>query len=181
MAEKLTNEARLRHFYDDYASDRAYTNGKLRFLVLCQLVLLWLLVSEAFTDEDVRANFFMPADSLPIVLCRFLCAVVLHIGLTDEVMQGFACMKFALNHPYKFRRWTDAYLVGFTQLMVVIIVEIVNLTILCTNHTIIDIIMNFYALSIIAEFDDYFFYTVDKEMMAEFIKEKKLTLLYGER
>ena len=88
-AEKNTNKERLRHFYDDYASDRAYTYGKLKFLVCCQLVLLILLGSEALTDEDVRANFFMPADSTQIVMCRFLCAVILHITLTDEVMQGF--------------------------------------------------------------------------------------------
>ena len=180
-AEEETNKERLRHFYDDYASDRAYTFGKLKFLVLCQLVLLVLLGSEALTDENVKANFFMPADSLQIVMCRFLCAVILHITLTDEVMQGFACMKYALNHPYKFRRWTDAYAVAFTQLMVVIVVEIVNLAILCTNHTIMDIIMNFLALVIIADFDDYFFFTVDKEMMAEIIKDDTIELLYGPR
>ena len=180
-AEERTNKERLRHFYDDFASDRDYTFGKLYFLVMCQLVLLGLLGSEALTDEDVKANFFMPADSLQIVMCRFLCAIVLHITLTDEVMQGFACMKYALNHPYKFRAWTNAYFVAFTQLMVVIVVEVVNLAILCTNHTIMDIIMNFLALVIIADFDDFFFFTVEKEMMAEMIKEKSLNLLYGER
>ena len=180
-AEEETNKERLRHFYDDYASDRAYTFGKLKFLVVCQLVLLGLLGSEALTDENVKANFFMPADSLQIVMCRFLCAVVLHITLTDEVMQGFACMKYALNHPYKFRRWADAYAVAFTQLMVVIVVEIVNLAILCTNHTIMDIIMNFLALVIIADFDDFFFFTVDKEMMAEIIKDGTIDLLYRPR
>ena len=144
-------------------------------------MLLCLLGAEALTDEGVLANFFLPADSLQIVLCRFLCAVVLHITLTDEIMQGFSCMKFALNHPYKFRRWTAAYGVAFTQLSVVIVTEIVNLAILCTNHTIIDIIMNFLALVIIADFDDFFFFTVDKEMMADFIKEGELELLYGPR
>ena len=107
-------DVRLKHFYDDYASERDYTFGKLTFLVVCQLVLLGLLGSEALTDEDVQASFFMPSDSLQIIMCRFLCAVILHIGLTDEVMQGFACMKYALNHPYKFKKWTNAYLIAFT-------------------------------------------------------------------
>ena len=39
-------------------------------------------------------------------------------------------------------------------------VETVNLIILQTNHTTLDVIMNFLALVIIAEFDDYFFTTV---------------------
>ena len=107
-------EVRLKHFYDDYASERDYTFGKLKFLVVCQLVLLGLLGSEALMDEGVQANFFMPSDSLQIIMCRFLCAIILHLCLTDEIMQGFACMKYALNHPYKFRRWTDAYLIAFT-------------------------------------------------------------------
>ena len=71
-------------------------------------------------------------------------------------------MKYALSHPYKFRRWKEAYAVAFTQLSVVIVTEIVNLAILCTNHTILDVIMNFLALVIIADFDDFFFFTVDK-------------------
>ena len=64
--------------------------------------------------------------------------------------------------------------------MVVIVVEIVNLAILCTNHTILDIIMNFLALVIIAEFDDYFFFTVDKTVMAEMICDGELKLFYGD-
>ena len=64
--------------------------------------------------------------------------------------------------------------------MVVIVVEIVNLAILCTNHTILDIIMNFLALVIIADFDDYFFFTVDKTLMAEMICDGELKLFYGD-
>ena len=117
---------------------------------------------------------------MQIIMCRFLCAVILHIGCTDEIMQGFACMKYALNHPYKFKEWTHAYFIAFTQLFVVIVVEIVNLAILCTNHTILDIIMNFLALVIIADFDDYFFFTVDKTLMAEMICDGEIKLFYGD-
>jgi len=46
------------------------------------------------------------ADQQRIVLARFLCAVILHITLTDEIKQGFGCMKYALSHHYKFRDWT---------------------------------------------------------------------------
>ena len=40
---------------------------------------------------------------------------------------------------------------------IVIFVEIVNLTVLLTNHTIMDTIMNFLALAVVVEFDDIFF------------------------
>ena len=113
--------------------------------------------------------FDPPAANQSIVLARFLCAVILHITLTDETKQGFGCMKYALSHHYKFRDWTTAYWIGLTQTLVVIAVEVVNLAVLTTNHTIMDIIMNFLALVIIAEFDDFFFMTVDKELMGDFI------------
>ena len=67
-----------------------------------------------------------------------------------------------------------------TQMLVVIVVEVVNLAVLTTNHTIMDIIMNFLALVIIADFDDFFFMTVDKEMMADLMQDGEVQLYYGE-
>ena len=49
---------------------------------------------------------------------------------------------------------------GFQQAFNVMIVESVNFAALLTNGTIIDIIMNFLALVVIAEFDEYFFSAV---------------------
>ena len=68
-----------------------------------------------------------------------------------------------------------------TQTLVVIAVETVNIAVLCTNNTILDIIMNFLALVVITEFDDFFFMTVEKEMMADLIKDSEFKLLYGDR
>ena len=64
-------------------------------------------------------------------------------------------------------------------MLVVITVEVVNLAVLTTNHTIMDIIMNFLALVIIADFDDFFFLTVDKEMMADLIADGEFELFYN--
>ena len=168
-AEDFYTKQRLDKFYKNYAADRGYNTGKYRFLLICQILLLWFLGAETMTNEDMIAGFEQPAESMRIVLARFLCAVILHITLTDEIKQGFNCMKYALSHHYKFRDWTQAYWIGCIQTLVVIAVEVVNLAVLTTNHTIMDIIMNFLALVIIAEFDDFFFMTVDKELMGDFI------------
>lgn len=82
-------------------------------------------------------------------------------------------MKYALNHPWKFRDWRAAYSIGLSQTIVVMSVEAVNLLILQTNGTIMDIIMNFLALVVIAEFDDYFFIPVANEPYAKLISEQK--------
>ena len=56
-------KAKLRNFYNNYASDRAECTGKYRFLIVCQLMPLAFLVSELFTDDDVLEDFVQPATS----------------------------------------------------------------------------------------------------------------------
>ena len=58
-------------------------------------------------------------------------------------------------------------MIGFCQFLVVFVVEIVNLAILTTNNTVMEVIMNFLALVIISEFDDYFLATVENEIFEQ--------------
>ena len=78
-------------------------------------------------------------------------------------------MKYALNHPWKFNNWVNAFFIGFLQMIILVSVEAVNLGILLSNQTIMDTIMNFLALVIISDFDDYFFFTVSNEKPAQAI------------
>ena len=80
------------------------TNKKL-FLVVCQLLLILFLFREAFSYDSVDL-FKKPATDIDIVMCRFLCAVFMHISLSDELVQSFHMMKYALNHPWKFYSWS---------------------------------------------------------------------------
>ena len=75
-------------------------------------------------------------------------------------------MKYALNHPWKFNNWKNAFFIGFLQIFFQVSVEAVNFRILISNRTIIETIVNFLALLIISDFDDYFFFTVLKEKPA---------------
>ncbi len=45
-------------------------------------------------------------------------------------------------------------------MFIVVLVELVNLFVLATNFTILEIIMNFLALVVLSEFDDFFFTSV---------------------
>ena len=113
---------------------------------------------EAFTSEEELRKFKTGPDGVKIVLARFICAIFLHVTLVDKTKQGLAMMKYAMNHPWKFRNWQAGYYIGFMQMFVVISVEVVNMAILITNNTIVEILMNFLALVIITDFDDYFFW-----------------------
>ena len=69
-------------------------------------------------------------------------------------------MKYAVNHPWKFEDnggMALAWLSGFLQASMVMAVESANYIALITNQTHIEIVMNFLALAVIADFDDFFY------------------------
>ena len=69
-------------------------------------------------------------------------------------------MKYAVNHPWKFEHnggMALAWLSGFLQASMVMAVESANYIALITNQTHIEIVMNFLALAVIADFDDFFY------------------------
>ena len=143
--------------------------GKLYFLVSCQLILLMALGHEQFTNEEYSMAYKDMPSSPAIVIARFMCAIFLHVSLADEINQSFQLMKYATNHHWKFYSWFNAFLVGFFQMAVLFSVEIVNMMVLLTNPTVMETIMNFLALVIISDFDDYFFTTVKFSPLSKLI------------
>ncbi len=105
------------------------------------------------------------------MIARFVCAIFLHISLADELNQSFLLMKYATNHHWKFYSWFNAFMVGFFQMVIILSVEIVNMMVLLTNPTVMETIMNFLALVIISDFDDYFFITVNWSPLSKLIKD----------
>jgi hypothetical protein len=150
-----TEESKM--FLDSFGEKRRSMNGKLYFLVSCQLILLMALGNEQFSNEDYSAAYKDMPSSPSIVIARFMCAIFLHISLAEEINQSFLMMKYAINHHWKFYNWFNAFLVGFFQMFVLGSVEVVNMMVLLTNPTVMETIMNFLALVIISDFDDYYF------------------------
>ena len=69
-------------------------------------------------------------------------------------------MKYSVNHPWKFEHnggMAIAWLSGFLQASMAMTVEFANYIALITNKTHIEIVMNFLALAVIADFDDFFY------------------------
>ena len=83
-------------------------------------------------------------------------------------------MKYSINHPYKFKAWFNAFMVGLCQMIALVSVELVNVAVLLTNPTVMDTIMNFLALVIISDFDDYFFMTIKSEPIAKLISDGEI-------
>ena len=147
-------------FRKHFSHDRSTMVNKFRFLILAQISLTIFLILEVFKSPDMVADFRAIPPNLENVICRFLCAIFLHINLSDELAQGLNIMKYSMNHPWKFKRWHHAFFVGFWQMAILVSVEFVNMMILLTNSSIVDTLMNFLALTVITEFDDYYFSTI---------------------
>jgi sugar phosphate isomerase/epimerase len=72
-------------------------------------------------------------------------------------------MKYANNHEQFFRSPVIAFLCGMVQATMVIAVEIANILVLLAAPDVIEVILNFIAIAIIAEFDDFIFKNIRDE------------------
>lgn len=147
--------------------------GKRIFLLICQVLLLVFLWIEIVYGERGE-NFFVPPADLKIVICRFLCAIFLHITLLDDFAQDFKMMKYALNHPWKFKSWSRAFVIGLEQMAVAVATEVVSLAFSLALVTIVDVVSYFVSLLVISQFAQYFFLTVNKTLMGELLTDGKV-------
>ena len=111
-------------------------------------------------SDEAQANYEALPENYGITLSRFLCGAVMHFTLQNEIEQGLKIMKYSTNHHWKFSNYMWAFFIGFAQLSMVIFVEIVNILILCSNYEVMSIIMDFLALVIISDFDNFFVATL---------------------
>ena len=138
--------------------------NKRRFLYICQILLLSFIWFE-INSGDLGETYDDPPKNMRIVICRFLCAIFLHITLLDPLRQAFDMMKYAINHPWKFASWHSAFRIGLLQMIVIVSTEVVNVCFMLTQNNIVDIVSYFVAILIISQFDDFLFLTVKSSLI----------------
>lgn len=68
---------------------------------------------------------------------------------------------------------TTAYCIGFNQVIMVVCVEIVNILVIIQSNTFLDVVMDFFALAIIADFDDMFALSLSSDpLLIKYLKVK---------
>ena len=82
---------------------------KMLFMFGCQVFLVTVVAMEVLAD----GFFWTPTDSILMVFARFVCGIVLHMLLSNELQQGLLMMKYSVNHPWKFINYRHAFLSGF--------------------------------------------------------------------
>jgi len=81
-------------------------------------------------------------------------------------------MKFSVNHPYKFYSYRMAWICGFLQTFATLGIEIASIGVICAAVDTIDIVFNFIALAILAEFDDFVYSSMKNESFKELIEKR---------
>ena len=108
----------------------------------------------------------------PIMFARFICTIILHLSLTDEVTDGLKMMKYAVNHPTRFNSFAMAWICGFMQMTSSLGVELSNIGVILGANDTISIVFNFIAVAIIAEFDNYVFDSMKAETLKHIVDER---------
>ena len=67
-----------------------------------------------------------------------------------------------------------AFKTGLSQMFVVVILELVNMIFMLKDDAISDIVMNFTALLIISDFDDYLYVTIENTPMGQLCKNGEI-------
>ena len=68
-------------------------------------------------------------------MARFVCTIILHLSMQDEVKRGLDLMKFALNHPVKFQMPYQAAFIGMLQAVTTLGVESISILVIVAADT----------------------------------------------
>ena len=104
---------------------RNFVNGA--FIFLIQIVLVFYALYQIFTIEE-----FIQAQSLNILVTRFLCAIILHINIEGEVRQSLNMLNHALFFTHGQTRKLPQVAIALMNFFGTLLCEVVNLLLLCT-------------------------------------------------
>lgn len=85
---------------------------------------------------------------------------MVHLILVDEVSHSLEKMKFCCNQSYLFKNKGQAFIIAFAQFIVIIFTEILNVLIIVITNTPLEVVMNFVAIIIISQIDDYVYASI---------------------
>jgi len=95
--------------------------------------------------------------------------------LNHEVSEAMNMMKYAINHPWKFKYPTFAFFIGFCQAFSTVLTALVCYFVIVSSESVLDLAKDFTALMIISEIDNQFAIiseeTIAKDILADETKD----------
>ena len=97
-----------------------------------------------------------PPDDTKLAFARFAAGMLMQTLTDEEIRNGLKMMKYTTNHWWKFKHHRVAYSVGLLQAMALTLITMVNYFVVMISGSVIDVMKDFTALLIIADFDNIF-------------------------
>ena len=113
------------------------------------------LVEAIFGADDISPieTSLSPGVAMP----KFVCGILMHYSLTDSIERGVEMMKFALNHPWKFKDPHTAFYCGFTYSILNYVVEVFNFMLLSTSTNVLGCFWNFLGVNVIRNLGSFIY------------------------
>lgn len=132
------------------------------------------LIYQSFEDNHMQIK---PTSSIYILVPRLVSSIMMHLNVEPDIRQGIQLMKYAINHPWKFRtikqghenedintvqysgvkrRVFCAFLLGLSQATVGIVAEILVIVYLSSLSNLLKIIMKYVSLAAVVKFDNMY-------------------------
>ena len=92
------------------------------------------------------------------------------MNVNYEAAQALKMMKYALNHPWKFKHPYVAFMSGFFQAISTAFTALVCYSIILSSVDILELAKDFTALTIIINFDNYFALTSSDDITKEIVE-----------
>lgn len=142
-----------------------------------------LLIVVYFEEDGLHLK---PGNTFLILIPRLISSIMMHLNVEPDIRQGIELMKYAINHPIKFRtikknyekekpetinyegvkrRAFCAFLLGFNQATIAIVAEVLVIVFLNTLSSLLLIIMKYVSLAAVVKFDDMYAASLGKHVI----------------
>ena len=104
----------------------------------------------------------------------------MHILMQPEFEQSLMIMKYSINHSWKFRSYTLAFMTGFLQMSISCVIELSNLYVMINeSSTQFNIIANFIVMLVVADFDTYFYAARKSDVISSLLQDKRYSSIFA--
>jgi hypothetical protein len=133
-------------------------------IVQCVQVIMILCVWKyAYVNDEFVVR---PAESLDMMVARFVASMMMHINVEKDVRGGINMMKYAVNHSENFNNVVPAFWIGLNSTIISLIVEVNVMIILSSMPNILGVVMKYVSLAAIANIPRFYYSSLVEHRMS---------------
>ena len=130
---------------------------------MIQVIMILCVWKFAYSNDKFAVR---PAESLDMMVARFVASMMMHINVEKDVRMGIMMMKYSVNHYQHFNNVVPAFLMGFNSTILSLIVEINVMIILSSMPNILGVVMKYVSLAAIANIPRFYYSSLVEHRMS---------------